>query len=277
MSLAAESMNYPITLAGKIEYWNKKPSFQLRQSCFNFWMMLAIESGQFTYEIDSASGTAGAGDVLLVPPGMTFKREIIEPLTFFYAAFTYQDETYAEEKHLGKILNESFGCKFTLPEQDRLLNNFRHLLNICHDNDPMHRRWAAHFINDIWILVNMEIKFVLESKHAVRDPIIASVKEWIDKHAFNELKMKELSKKFDVHPVALTRRFQNAFGISPSRYLLSVRMEKAKSLLTKTNYTMDHIAQLCGYDNGYYFSKVFTKYANMNPSAYRKTYKLPDL
>jgi AraC-like DNA-binding protein len=40
----------------------------------------------------------------------------------------------------------------------------------------------------------------------------------------------------------------------------------------QTEYTLDHIARLCGYENGFYFSRVFTHYSKVNPSQYRKMY-----
>jgi AraC-like DNA-binding protein len=75
-----------------------------------------------------------------------------------------------------------------------------------------------------------------------------------------------------IHPAHLTRRFQQVFGLTPSRYIVVTRMEKAKDLLSQTEYTIDHIARMCGYENGFYFSRVFTQFSKVNPSQYRKLY-----
>lgn len=277
MNPIIHGVDYPITLVGSLEYWSAKPAFKMYRSRFNVWIMLAIESGRFSYKVDSAFGEASAGDILLVPPNLPFYREIIEPLTFFYTCFVYNEEASPVDKNLLTLLHNPFCYKFTPPEQDRLFNNFRHLRKLHNENDPLSHRWATHYINDIWIMICIEIKYYMENEYSVRDALIVSVKEWIDRHAFDDLKMMNVSERFGLHAVALTRRFQKVFGISPSRYLLSVRMERAKTLLIQTNYTLDHIAQLCGYDNGYYFSRVFTKYSKMNPSVFRKTHASPDL
>ncbi len=63
--------------------------------------------------------------------------------------------------------------------------------------------------------------------------------------------------------------------MAPSKeYLTALRLERAKALLTDTDFTMEHVASLCGYDNGYYFSRIFEKTVKLRPSVYRRMYRL---
>jgi len=56
--------------------------------------------------------------------------------------------------------------------------------------------------------------------------------------------------------------------------LTSLRLRKAQSLLLETNKTLEDIAEKCGYKNGFYFSRRFSKKLNISPSEYRKNNKL---
>ena len=69
----------------------------------------------------------------------------------------------------------------------------------------------------------------------------------------------------------LTRVFSAEVKESPLEYLTKIRMSHALKLLVDTNYPIDKIARLCGYDNGNYFGKVFKKYVHMTPIKYRET------
>ena len=58
--------------------------------------------------------------------------------------------------------------------------------------------------------------------------------------------------------------------ISPAQYILSLRMVNAQSLLENTEYNIGEIAEIVGYDNPLYFSRVFKKEYGISPVQYRK-------
>ena len=66
------------------------------------------------------------------------------------------------------------------------------------------------------------------------------------------------------------RNFKQHMKISPAQYLLSLRMVNAQSLLENTDYSVGEIAEIVGYDNQLYFSRVFKKEYGISPAQYRK-------
>jgi len=71
-----------------------------------------------------------------------------------------------------------------------------------------------------------------------------------------------------------SRAFRHAFGIPPKQYLTRLRMERAKELLLTTDETIKEIARHCGYDNEYFFYRIFKKHVKLTPSIYRSTIDL---
>lgn len=69
-------------------------------------------------------------------------------------------------------------------------------------------------------------------------------------------------------------RFAHAFckrlGTPPMRYLNSLRMEKAKDLLSMHEESISQAAAMVGFSDPLYFSRVFKKYTGSSPSAYRR-------
>ena len=55
-------------------------------------------------------------------------------------------------------------------------------------------------------------------------------------------------------------------------YVVSIRIEAAKNLLTSSDITISEIASLVGYDNSLYFSRLFTKHTGTSPTAYRNAH-----
>ena len=65
--------------------------------------------------------------------------------------------------------------------------------------------------------------------------------------------------------------------ISPTQYILSLRMVNAQSLLENTDYKIGEIAEIVGHDNQLYFSRVFRKEYGVSPVQYRKKIKETNL
>ena len=67
----------------------------------------------------------------------------------------------------------------------------------------------------------------------------------------------------------LYRIFMEHAGISPVRYLLKVRMERACELLSKTELSVYEISLSTGYTDTSHFSGTFKKYFGESPTQYR--------
>lgn len=64
--------------------------------------------------------------------------------------------------------------------------------------------------------------------------------------------------------------FKMQYGCSPVKYVTMRRIEKAKELLITKRHSVTEISEMCGFDNVYYFSKVFKDYVGVSPQRYAK-------
>lgn len=63
--------------------------------------------------------------------------------------------------------------------------------------------------------------------------------------------------------------FNGAFGTTPNKYLILRRIENAKSMLETQGLTVSEVAELCGFSDVYYFSKVFKQVCGVSPSKWK--------
>ena len=63
--------------------------------------------------------------------------------------------------------------------------------------------------------------------------------------------------------------FYKVFNTTPLSYINSLRIERAKALLSELNSTVDQVAQKSGFSDAKYFSTVFKKFVGVPPSKYR--------
>lgn len=66
--------------------------------------------------------------------------------------------------------------------------------------------------------------------------------------------------------------FNKKLKLSPQKYLLNYRINKAKELLSSTDILVKDIAHDVGYEDSLAFSKVFHNATGVSPSAYRKQF-----
>ena len=63
--------------------------------------------------------------------------------------------------------------------------------------------------------------------------------------------------------------FKRAAGASPMEYLIGHRMKNAQRLLSSTALSVREVAERCGYDDQFFFSRIFKARAGMPPTDYR--------
>ena len=100
------------------------------------------------------------------------------------------------------------------------------------------------------------------------EPVAAVVIErFIKKNYRRRITINDLVEKFSYTPSYINRVFKKVYGISPIRYQVNLRIEKAKELLrAQPNADIKAIASAIGYDDPRYFSRVFHQFEGVSPS-----------
>ena len=80
----------------------------------------------------------------------------------------------------------------------------------------------------------------------------------------------QIAKQINTSVRNLERTFQRKLGVSPARYYLSRRLEKARELLLHTNMSTLDIALQCGFSSSSYFARCFLREFKIRPSDLRK-------
>jgi two-component system response regulator YesN len=116
-------------------------------------------------------------------------------------------------------------------------------------------------------LKNNSQALIKPSKSSVR--LISEIKAHIDENSSQPLQLEDIAAKFSLSATHLSRLYKKMTGQSFVDYLTRVRIEKAKNLLLATDLRVSEISRMVGYDNIYYFSRVFKKITSTTPVLFR--------
>ena len=96
-------------------------------------------------------------------------------------------------------------------------------------------------------------------------------KTYIDIRYTQRLTVEDVANLVHVSPSQLTRAFKKYYGETPYEYLLNLKIEASKILLTTSRLTIKEISTSLGFCDEHYFSILFRKKTGLSPSKYHKS------
>lgn len=97
---------------------------------------------------------------------------------------------------------------------------------------------------------------------------------YLSEYHTQDLNVQELANSLNISYRHLARMFKHVTGMTIIENLNNIRVNEAKKLLKETDKPIREIAQKVGYENEYYFTTIFNKYAYTSPSKFRKQFKV---
>jgi AraC family transcriptional regulator len=82
--------------------------------------------------------------------------------------------------------------------------------------------------------------------------------------------LRALAKCARLCPSQFSAQFRASTGVTPTRYMLRLRIERAKQLLRSSRLSVLEIGMTVGFDNQQHFATVFRRLAGISPSVYRR-------
>ncbi|RKN85166.1 helix-turn-helix domain-containing protein [Paenibacillus ginsengarvi] len=253
--------------------WNDKAQFEKPEDQSPYWVVFVVGGGSFRFEIDKREGIAEKGDLLLCPPNVPLKRVMIRPSSFlvlYFSWFADEAEIRSEDQLAPGIVG-----KTTIRDKLRYASTYAYLAMLARPSDPAGKARRSFLLRDLWEQLDWEHDTLRRDTRPVSvDILMIKACAILKESAFETISLNQLAASLGLSTVQFSRRFRKMYGINPSEYVSELRLDKARELLLENRLTLDEIAVRCGYNNGFYFSRVFTQKMRISPSEYRQTYRV---
>lgn len=104
-----------------------------------------------------------------------------------------------------------------------------------------------------------------------RNPYITAAQEYIEQNYSNpDLSLEEIAENLKIAPNYLSTIFSKNLGIKLFEYVNEYRLDKSINLLLHTDKTINDISAECGFGSSRNYIRIFKKYKDNTPGAYRK-------
>lgn len=94
----------------------------------------------------------------------------------------------------------------------------------------------------------------------------------INEHPEHPVDFTEEAAKCGMTLIHFRRLFKRTTGVPPHQYQLLRRLRRGTELLRSTNLPVAEIAERCGFEDPFYFSRLFKRRCFLTPVEYRKEY-----
>ena len=99
--------------------------------------------------------------------------------------------------------------------------------------------------------------------------LVLLLREYLKNHYMDDIDIGGLVSQYHVNVDYLSRMFTKSTGVSPSKYLIRLRINKALQLINDGNLSVKEVGSLVGYQDQGYFSRIFKSVTGYSPSQIR--------
>ena len=92
--------------------------------------------------------------------------------------------------------------------------------------------------------------------------------DYIERHYMESTDIETLANRCFMSKSHFFRLFKTETGMTPLEYRNNIRIERAKILLSDGECGIGDIAMILGFENVYYFSRIFKQIEGIPPSKY---------
>ena len=228
---------------------------------------LTRETGKAHFWFNGIEEIVDSGHMVLYKPKEVQKYVyyVEDHPEVFWIHFTGYDVKNILEYH-GISLNQHVFYSGTLPEYKM---SFRKIIRELQQCEYGYEDYIASSFNNILLLVSRQQQNGENYTVTIPEEIEMAV-SYFNENYNTKISVAQYAESLHISTNWFIRNFKQHMKMSPAQYLLSLRMVNAQSLLENTDYSVGEIAEIVGYDNQLYFSRVFKKEYGISPAQYRK-------
>ncbi len=232
-----------------------------RTADYLIWQYTISGCGQISYA--GQSHQLPPGSALLMPAEKDFSYSISDRAKYW--EFRFLDISGGEAIRLVNAHLEHH-CPVIVDSADGKLGRLTEILG---ENCREHHFTDGFAVSSAIYHFLMEVLSVGSCRDGGAAPFRAAVVSYLLTHLAEPLSVSDMARAAGLSRWYFSRRFFELEGVSPSDFLLALRLDQAKKLLANTHLSIKEIAYRCGFAEASYFCRVFRREVGATPSRYR--------
>jgi AraC-like DNA-binding protein len=244
----------------------------------DFASLVYVLSGTCPYNIENSIYQAKKGDLIVLNPGVQHGK-IMKPGEDIMELHTGFGNIFVEGLPKNHLI-EPGSCPI-ISVQDHEQEYLKCCSDICYaqeNNEPGSELMLKINVMKLLVLFlkttrsnqghaeKSRVSFDSSEKSA----IVSTLMTFLSENYMRPISLDTISKSIYLSPAYISKVFKEEMGVSPINYLIKIRLAKARELLLEGKLSIKSVARSVGYEDVYYFSKLYKKYHAVPPSKVRR-------
>lgn len=226
------------------------------------YQLLYMVSGSLQDIISEKKVLLEAGDLIVIPPNTPWKFECTGEVVYFYCVHFTGSEA---KSRLNEYGIELFPKKNKTCTDNEITKRFHRLFEGFSKKDRLKNRDLACFLEGILI----EAARAIEGEQLEKAVLSKSIR-YINEFYTTSISIPILAKMENMCVSLFNSTFKKTLGITPTKYIIKLRMQYAIELLENSDIPINEIATMCGYKDANFFIRTFKERLKVPPLVYRK-------
>lgn len=249
----------------------KMPTYRPRGRVDFQIIYIAAGCGHFHFDAVDNETIVPAGNIVIFRPKELQKYEYYgkDKTEVYWIHFTGSDVKNILRKY-GFPDNERIFPVGTSMEYERIFKRIIIELQRCQDN---YEEMLTLLLRHLLIIFQRELTREPVLKNEYLDHEMDTAVTYFNENYNRDINIEEYATSKGMSVSWFIRSFKKFTGSTPMQFIVALRVNNAQVLLETTNYSINEISKIVGYDNQLYFSRLFHKLKGFSPREYRKTRK----
>lgn len=227
--------------------------------------LILVVSGEYEYVAENRRYILSEGDALFIEPGILHSKRILNGAPHGLLSAIHLELLPGASWLAGDYRLSPHPAVVTRTDSfDYLRGRFRHLAEVYQGYSPYREALTSAIAREILLLLACHWRPTERTQVSSR---VQAMIDYIRSNLTSPISRLSLAQTFHISPAYVNALFQRELGITPTALINRERVVSAYNLMFEQGLSVKEAAQAVGFQDQFYFSRVFKQFMGYAPSA----------